>query len=393
MSALSIRYEPYFMNMVFAGESLQRIVSEAATILSMPVRFSPENRIEYAICSPDYPREDIGYVARLLAQENRDFNTFLSVTQQEEAMKPFLCPNVDGRIDRIFCNVMIGSRYFGNLSIPGGETDLTQVDLDFVALVARTIALSCSVTGLWGYDITKSSLLQRVLNGTIRSRTEMMEHFGNWSDYEGKTWRLICADIPKKKEPAVIQNALQMLFGQNSAVIYGDRLLMIIEGDGAPTARQRENLAQMAQMYGCTIVVSLPFHDFLQSREQMLCLTEHPAIRQHTIGCFYYEDHIEYVLFHSTRLQKEYALELFCGALQAIQRHDQQHETRYFETLAAYLDNALNVQKTASALYTHKNTILYRISRLQELFNLDLHDSQTVFRLSLGMSALRYWGG
>ncbi len=61
--------------------------------------------------------------------------------------------------------------------------------------------------------------------------------------------------------------------------------------------------------------------------------------------------------------------------LNIIKRYDHAHQTQFFATLQTYLQNERSRAKTAKALYMHKNTLVYRLQKLQQLFDLDLDNS------------------
>jgi len=392
MSILSIRYESYFMSLVYSGKSLQEIVEEGAKILGTPVRFSPENRIEYAICSTSYPQEDIKYIKDLLGKEGKRLHTFLGVSRRERPDIPFITEHNPQHI-RIFCNVIIGSRYFGNLSIPQVDVDLKTVDMDMVQLIARTIALSCAVTGTWGYDITKDSVIQRILSGMIVSQEELLSYLGSSTELEGKRWKLVCVRIPEGKEPVIIQTALQRGFSGYPVVLHGSMAVMLVDVTQEDLKnRQMEELRRVAQTYGCTIGVSTEFENIMLCREQMLCLSEHPQMVRGDAGVFDYAEHMEYMLLFSSRMEKSRILESIAGKLMTIRQYDRENGTGYYDTIRMYLNCSYHIQKTAEAMHTHKNTLLYRITRIQELFGVDLRSNRDVFELNLGLSALTYWG-
>lgn len=48
-----------------------------------------------------------------------------------------------------------------------------------------------------------------------------------------------------------------------------------------------------------------------------------------------------------------------------------------FHTLKVFLDNERSVSRTSIALYTHRNTVLYRIRKIQEILKRDLDDAYT----------------
>lgn len=68
--------------------------------------------------------------------------------------------------------------------------------------------------------------------------------------------------------------------------------------------------------------------------------------------------------------------------------YDEQHKGSLIETIDAYFAHHGNVSKTAEALYVHRNTLLYRLDRIQELTGHDLDRAE--MRLALHL-ALKFW--
>jgi purine catabolism regulator len=58
------------------------------------------------------------------------------------------------------------------------------------------------------------------------------------------------------------------------------------------------------------------------------------------------------------------------------------------ETIIAYFGHHGNVSQTAEALYIHRNTLSYRLDRIQELTGQDLENSDEKLALQL---ALKLW--
>jgi DNA-binding PucR family transcriptional regulator len=66
--------------------------------------------------------------------------------------------------------------------------------------------------------------------------------------------------------------------------------------------------------------------------------------------------------------------------------YDQENATELVNTLRHYLDHNGNLQRTASALHVHINSLKYRLQRIEEIASIDLHDGQTRFYLQLALS-------
>ena len=66
------------------------------------------------------------------------------------------------------------------------------------------------------------------------------------------------------------------------------------------------------------------------------------------------------------------------------------NDTQYCETLYHYLTCCRSLKKTCDALFTHRNTVLYRIHRMQDDFLIPLDDSAVHADLLLGVSLLLF---
>ena len=82
--------------------------------------------------------------------------------------------------------------------------------------------------------------------------------------------------------------------------------------------------------------------------------------------------------------------DLISPELRRLAVHDREKGTQYCETLYHYLTCCHSLIKTSNALYTHRNTVLYRIRRLQEDFLIPLEDPSLHADLLLGVSLILF---
>jgi len=80
--------------------------------------------------------------------------------------------------------------------------------------------------------------------------------------------------------------------------------------------------------------------------------------------------------------------EMITPALQRLIDHDARHHTDYVGTLAAYLACMGRLRATAERLNIHRNTLEYRIRRIQELAGESLDDPNNRLALELGIRLL-----
>lgn len=66
--------------------------------------------------------------------------------------------------------------------------------------------------------------------------------------------------------------------------------------------------------------------------------------------------------------------------------YDRKKDAQYCETLYWYLAYGRSLKKTCDSLYTHRNTVLYRIRKMQEDFSIPLNEGSAYAGLLLGVS-------
>lgn len=63
-------------------------------------------------------------------------------------------------------------------------------------------------------------------------------------------------------------------------------------------------------------------------------------------------------------------------ALDIIERYDRENQTDLLNTLEVYLENDCNAQKCGRLLFLHRNSLVYRIHRIQEISGCNLSDPE-----------------
>jgi sugar diacid utilization regulator len=71
--------------------------------------------------------------------------------------------------------------------------------------------------------------------------------------------------------------------------------------------------------------------------------------------------------------------------------YDREHHSELLKTLFAYLNESGALEATAAKLYVHRNTLKYRLTRVEELTGWDLDDPEQRFHLNLACRAYEVW--
>jgi DNA-binding PucR family transcriptional regulator len=71
-----------------------------------------------------------------------------------------------------------------------------------------------------------------------------------------------------------------------------------------------------------------------------------------------------------------------------MEEFDQKNDSEFLKTLEAYLDHLGNSQQAARVLFIHRNTLNQRLGKIEENWDVDLKNSQTLINLIV---AIKNW--
>ncbi|NLO97086.1 MAG: hypothetical protein GX091_03270 [Peptococcaceae bacterium] len=104
---------------------------------------------------------------------------------------------------------------------------------------------------------------------------------------------------------------------------------------------------------------------------------------------YFFED---YAIFHMIRLCSEkYDLTMFCHPkAMKIYKYDQRNKTDYLFTIYTYILKEKNIVATSKKLGIHRNSLVYRIKRINELFQVDLDNLNEEIHFILSYKIIEY---
>ena len=79
------------------------------------------------------------------------------------------------------------------------------------------------------------------------------------------------------------------------------------------------------------------------------------------------------------------ALGPFHTLIEPLEKHDRERRSDLVKTLKAYFDTGANVSEAADRLFLHRNSMIYRLARVEKLTGLDLKDPRARLALQLGL--------
>ena len=80
-----------------------------------------------------------------------------------------------------------------------------------------------------------------------------------------------------------------------------------------------------------------------------------------------------------------HALEPFLALVEPLVEHDRERQSDLVKTLKVYFDTGANASEAADRLFLHRNSMLYRLSRVEKLTGLNFKDPRARLALQLGL--------
>lgn len=85
-------------------------------------------------------------------------------------------------------------------------------------------------------------------------------------------------------------------------------------------------------------------------------------------------------------------LKLYNEKLGKLKGHEKNSSNELLNSLEAYIDENRNIGNAAERLFIHRNTMKYRINKIEEILECDLKDDKTMFNIMLCLKIGRFLG-
>jgi purine catabolism regulator len=317
-----------------------------------------------------------------------------------------LLPIGDSQMARLVSPIISGDRARGYVSVIGPPDALDLLD----GLTAEHGAAACALEMAKIKAISevkkelRGNFLEGLLAGTLPARE--IERLARRLDHDTSRRHVIMTfswDGDESPSMRRLESPLNWLLSNHSRPalvhIVGDDHVCVFqaladEDKDLGTARElarhlREHLRAEFPHNRLLCGLSGPAQELAEWPQVYRQATQamHLAGRLHTDSTVTFDSLGIYQLL--IQMEDEPAAERFSQRIVGpLAEYDKVHRSSLMETIIAYFNHHGNVSQTAEALYIHRNTLSYRLERIQELTGQDLEDADERLALQL---ALKLW--
>ncbi|MBO4288484.1 MAG: helix-turn-helix domain-containing protein [Lachnospiraceae bacterium] len=330
-----------------------------------------------------------GFVTEEL-YDKYDYGNYLPIIAQSDTafIRTSSYPN---KRDRIVSKLVINGVYFGWLVAVRAKDAFTESDCEIMDVISRmvTLELEKQRTSLpYGFQ---ENLLMELMSNQISDSVEFWNRARCFNWAESDSYRLLVMDFRDRKalqdEDRIalsMKKHLTMLFPGVNIISLRNRLGMLLETDQIEATLSQ--LEPFVRYYKLEVAISTCFHDIIDFPSQFEAVSDLLNFGQDLKpgeSFFYYDELAQYHML--SRMSMGFtAEELYSPEFARLLAYDRQHDTDYLETLRVYLKSQ-NVLTASKQLHVHRNTMNYRLQKIEEIIGCNLDMGDVIYRLWLSL--------
>lgn len=174
-------------------------------------------------------------------------------------------------------------------------------------------------------------------------------------------------------------NSIQILLGHNNKRVLKEKLIKFNKSLEKELLTNFENIEfkiGVGREYKGLNSVNKSFGDALKAVRVGRVLIEENIITFNELGIF--------KILCQDFLNEELE-DFYNETLEPLVDYDRKKSTELVKTLETYFKHNGNLKRMSETLYTHYNTVLYRVNRIEEITNMDLNDSNDRLNLEIAL--------
>lgn len=388
---------------LYSGNGIQGILNIAYTYLGNPITLC-DTSFSIIYSSPkfnDFLNLDYSnnraFLKEIKIQNMRDNHIIDKLYAQKS---PFITRIEEFPYDWVFVSVWIRHSMIAYLCIRALNREITEYDLEYIEVLSQMISVEMQKDQAYsnptGYKY--EYFLTELLDGHYDRSEYILHQLTQLGHKLSPVYHILIFHFRDDTSPHL---SMQYYCDQILSILPGSMVLIVQNSLTTllPTEKQQpfsesteKKLLIFLKLNNMIVGVSFAYYDIQLSPyyyRQLLELFSIEYIKKCDNFIIYYED---YFIEHHFNLFKDinFLKASIHPHIVLLYQYDQENHTDYRYTLEAYLENNRNSTATATSLNIHKSTLFYRLSKMAELFQIDINNSKLLFSYEYSLHILKY---
>jgi len=402
------------------GGDLQEIATMIHQVVDAPVAITEELFKEYTlVCEPGL---EIALTDLIESMRTTKQGKFKRV-YQSQGIEAYTDVIFDIEVKRLMIPIYSGDVLYGHVIIWNIDEKVAEKTLFMIEAAASLIALH-SAKKLSIYENEnkhKIEFIEELLSDQESHRIRAIEKLNYFEFNKTKAYGVVLAKVQDNAtEVRMTPNNSQIIKQMNAKLvsvvermqryhkgelIYGnksDRVIFMIgfdpfmnqelvKGEMIQFTKDFVNFAKLEGLESKLLVgmgrVYKEIHSLYKSR-----LEAERAIQKLSLGnqkerMLHFDDLGIYRILSNETIQPE-LVQFFMEILGDIVKYDREKDAELLNTLKMYYKCGCNLKKVSEEMFTHYNTVIYRMQRIKEIGNIDLNDQNVSLNVHIALKIL-----
>jgi purine catabolism regulator len=343
-----------------------------------------------------------GRTAPELSSALLDQGIYDRLLQERRPIRLAAMPELGMQMERIVAPIIVDRRIMGYVWIIAGGRELTKLDelaIDHAATISALIMLTERAVRE-AELAARGDLLEQLIDpdGPPDAALAERAHHVGFHLQRSCQVLMVAAHLPAGERPGSLPARVEAWLEAEAipalVVPRDERVAVVLQGHRTPrgeaiASRMVDALSHPAEPIFVGVgrpaedLESLPdsYNQAAEALAVAASLDEEPNVRSFdALGALHWLQNLPPETLRANR----YLRDLFI-----LVDYDLEHESELVATLEAYLAQGGVVMDAARALEVHRNTLSYRLERIEDLLNIDLKDALVRTNLHLALLALR----
>lgn len=328
---------------------------------------------------------------------------YAELQQRLRPVRVAAIPELGMTMERIVAPIVVGGEIYGYLWIVAGDRPLTELDelaIDHAATVAALVMLKEQAV-FEAQQVQRGDFLAQLLRADAALDRPLLERAHLMGYQFDRPHQLLFVLYPPNITPAALAGQLQRWLrptGDWSLVAAREHGVAIVIEATAANIGQELAHRLLKQLSGPTHPLVIGVSQ-AHANDTFLRRAYDEALTAAEIGqrlgrgagvhCHWELGLLDWLY----RLPPEtLATNPYLGHIETLAAHDRDHHSDLVNTLEAYLEHGGALAEAAGALNVHRNTLLYRLERIEEIAAIDLRNVRQRMNLYVALKGFRLRG-
>lgn len=311
---------------------------------------------------------------------------------------PFFWTDQYCKYPRIVGKIMIGSKQIAGLTVCAHLKPFTETDLELTALICKGVSVELQKNKYIDYSrgLLHEDFLRDLLDEKLKNSTDIHDRINTLSLSFQKYLFVLSVDVSRvdiaRFSLTYLRNELESKIPNCKAVVYEDKIVLLLSRNSEKQLLKNE----MPQIVGLLKASNL-FGGISRSFQTIEDLREYyfQSIEALKLGIHLNQDSTlfkfeNYAIYHLADIcRRTESLDRVCHpSLLKLIEYDKYHGTDFTGCLYVFIIHSKNISESASVLNIHRNTMFFRIEKLELIMNIDLNDTDTFLHLHFSFKIL-----